>query len=135
MIFDRWDIFNRGLTLSRNKPFLGSRVKNADGTFGEFKFMTYGEVEDQIKHFGSGLLNLDKFKEVFVKEENQMVKMLGIYSQNTVEWLITEQVCNGYNLTLVPLYDTLGEESLLYIINVTSKCYLKYFYHIYYNAK
>uniref|UniRef100_A0A3B0MXW3 Long-chain-fatty-acid--coa ligase 5, putative n=1 Tax=Theileria annulata TaxID=5874 RepID=A0A3B0MXW3_THEAN len=128
-----WDVFNRGLSLSRDKPFLGKRVKNEDGTLGEFQFLTYGEGETQIKRFGSGLLKLNKFQEVFVKEENQTVRMVGIYSQNTVEWLITEQVCNAYNLTLVPLYDTLGEESLLYIVNVTKlnvivcdyKCSLK----------
>ena len=33
------------------------------------------------------------------------------------QWVVTEQGCNCYSRVLVPLYDTLGSEAVVYIIN------------------
>lgn len=33
------------------------------------------------------------------------------------QWVLVEQACNMYSMTIVPLYDTLGPESCAYIIN------------------
>ncbi|UKK00387.2 long-chain-fatty-acid--CoA ligase 5 [Theileria orientalis] len=114
-----WDVFQRGLSLSENSPCIGKRtLKN--NVLGDFEYLTYREVEKMVKDVGSGLLHLDKFREVTVKDfNNAKVKMLGIYSVNTPEWLMCEQVCNAFGLALVPLYDTLGEQSTEYIINTT----------------
>ncbi|UKJ87971.2 long-chain-fatty-acid--CoA ligase 5 [Theileria orientalis] len=114
-----WDVFQRGLSLSENSPCIGKRTVKG-GVLGDFEFLTYREVEKMVKDVGSGLLHLNKFKEVTLKEfNNAKIKMLGIYSVNTPEWLMCEQVCNAFGLTLVPLYDTLGEQSTEYIINTT----------------
>lgn len=42
---------------------------------------------------------------------------VGVYTQNSVEWVLTEQGCYTFSMVLVPLYDTLGEEACTYIIN------------------
>ncbi len=36
-----------------------------------------------------------------------------------MEWCIAEQACNAYNFTLVPTYETLGADSVLYILRET----------------
>lgn len=47
------------------------------------------------------------------------MKCLGIFSRNRVEWCIAEQACNAYNFTLVPTYETLGADAVLYILRET----------------
>lgn len=36
-----------------------------------------------------------------------------------MEWCIAEQACNAYNFTLVPTYETLGADAVLYILRET----------------
>lgn len=49
-------------------------------------------------------------------ESNQAV---GLFSINREEWCVTEQACFASGLVTVPLYDTLGNESIAYICNQT----------------
>jgi long-chain acyl-CoA synthetase len=43
--------------------------------------------------------------------------MVGIYSKNRPEWLITALGCQAHAMPIVPLYDTLGPNAAEYIIN------------------
>ena len=36
-----------------------------------------------------------------------------------MEWNILEQACNGYGLTIVPTYETLGADAILHILRET----------------
>ena len=36
-----------------------------------------------------------------------------------MEWVIAEQACNAYTLTLVPTYETLGADAILHILRET----------------
>ncbi|KAK1444976.1 acetyl-CoA synthetase-like protein [Babesia gibsoni] len=112
-----WDIFQRGLSLDPDAPCFGKREPNEDGTLGEYVFKSYREVEALVQRLGSGLLSLDVMKTVTVEAPGPVyTTMLGIYAANCVEWLISEQVANAFGFTLVPIYDTIGEESILYIL-------------------
>uniref|UniRef100_A0A8C2AQA4 Long-chain-fatty-acid--CoA ligase n=1 Tax=Cyprinus carpio TaxID=7962 RepID=A0A8C2AQA4_CYPCA len=42
---------------------------------------------------------------------------IGIFAQNRPEWIIAELACYTYSMVAVPLYDTLGPEALVFIIN------------------
>ncbi|XP_035669719.1 long-chain-fatty-acid--CoA ligase 1-like isoform X2 [Branchiostoma floridae] len=97
--------FQRGLEMSKNNPCLGWRTSPE----GPFEWMTYGNVAEKAHNFGSGLLSrgLQSNPETF----------LGIFSQNRVEWTVTEQACNMYSMVIVPLYDTLGPQAVTYIVN------------------
>ncbi len=44
---------------------------------------------------------------------------VGIFARNRPEWTMTEQACNMFSMVLVPLYDTLGKESLNFILEQT----------------
>ena len=45
--------------------------------------------------------------------------MIGISSQNTAEWTLLGLGCDTQSMTMVPLYDTLGEEGVKFILNQT----------------
>lgn len=40
------------------------------------------------------------------------LKVAGICSVNREEWILTDLACNLLSITSVPLYETLGEETL-----------------------
>lgn len=47
------------------------------------------------------------------------MKLIGIFSKNRLEWFETDWACALFGLTTVPLYDTLGRDSLAYCIEMT----------------
>ena len=46
-------------------------------------------------------------------------RCITIYSLNRVEWVLTDLACHAYSLTVVALYDTLGEDASEFILNQT----------------
>uniref|UniRef100_UPI0037E78FC2 long-chain-fatty-acid--CoA ligase 5 isoform X1 n=1 Tax=Semicossyphus pulcher TaxID=241346 RepID=UPI0037E78FC2 len=99
-----YEVFQRGLKVSGNGPCLGYRKQGMP-----YKWLKYKQVSDRAEHLGSGLLhkglkpNTDTF--------------IGIFAQNRPEWIIGELACYTYSMVVVPLYDTLGPEALVFIIN------------------
>nr|CAB3219802.1 long-chain-fatty-acid--CoA ligase 1 [Phallusia mammillata] len=98
------DVFLRGLKASKGGPCVGWRPGPDQG----FKWITYQQVLDRVQHFGSGLL-----LEGATADPSQFI---GIFSQNRVEWKITEQACNSYSMVIVTLYDTLGPAAIEHIV-------------------
>lgn len=88
-----------------NGPCLGWR----DGFNKPYQWLHYNEALLRAKNFGSGLLSLG------LAPGPQT--LVGLYSQNCPEWVLTEQACYTYSLVVVPLYDTLGPDACAYIIN------------------
>lgn len=62
----------------------------------------------RAKNFGSGLISC------CIRSNDQ--KLIGIYSQNCPEWILTEQACYTYSMIVVPLNDTLGSDACGFII-------------------
>uniref|UniRef100_A0A8C2JSA2 Arachidonate--CoA ligase n=1 Tax=Cyprinus carpio TaxID=7962 RepID=A0A8C2JSA2_CYPCA len=99
-----YEVFQRGLHITGDGPFLGSRLPNQP-----YKWLSYREVSSRAEHLGSGLLsqgcqpNPDQF--------------IGVFAQNRPEWIISELACYTYSMVVVPLYDTLGPDAIRYIIN------------------
>lgn len=67
------------------------------------------QVLDRAQYLGSGLL-----QKGCKPSPNQLI---GIFAQNRPEWIISEYACYTYSMVAVPLYDTLGPEAILYIVN------------------
>ncbi|KAF7203979.1 long-chain-fatty-acid--CoA ligase 5 [Nothobranchius furzeri] len=99
-----YEVFQRGLNVSGNGPCLGYRKKGQP-----YQWLKYKQVSDRAEFLGSGLLhkglkpNTDSF--------------VGIFAQNRPEWIIGELACYTYSMVAVPLYDTLGPEALVFIID------------------
>ncbi|NXE15442.1 ACSL1 ligase, partial [Lophotis ruficrista] len=99
-----YDIFQRGVQVSNNGPCLGVRKPNQP-----YEWISYKEVSDRAECVGSALLHRG-FKP-------SHVQYIGIFSQNRPEWVIIEQGCYAFSMVVVPLYDTLGNEAITYIVN------------------
>ncbi|XP_066519609.1 long-chain-fatty-acid--CoA ligase 5 [Hoplias malabaricus] len=99
-----YEVFQNGLHISGNGPCLGYRKAGKS-----YQWLKYKQVLDRAEHLGSGLLHrgLKPSPDSFV----------GIFAQNRPEWIISELACYTYSMVAVPLYDTLGPEALVFIIN------------------
>ncbi|KAK9530069.1 hypothetical protein VZT92_011602 [Zoarces viviparus] len=99
-----YEVFQRGLRVSGNGPCLGYRKPGMP-----YQWLKYQQVSDRAAHLGSGLLHqgLKPNSDTFI----------GIFAQNRPEWIIGELACYTYSMVVVPLYDTLGPEALVFIID------------------
>ncbi|KFP97640.1 long-chain-fatty-acid--CoA ligase 5 [Haliaeetus albicilla] len=99
-----YEVFQRGLHASGNGNCLGYRKPNQP-----YQWLTYKQVLDRAQFLGSGLL-----QKGCKQSSNQFI---GIFAQNRPEWIISEYACYTYSMVAVPLYDTLGPEAIIYIVN------------------
>uniref|UniRef100_A0A3P8UX74 Long-chain-fatty-acid--CoA ligase n=1 Tax=Cynoglossus semilaevis TaxID=244447 RepID=A0A3P8UX74_CYNSE len=98
-----YQMFQRGLRVSNDGPCLGSRKPGQP-----YDWLSYKEVSDRAENLGSAFLH---------KGHSQTGdKFIGVFSQNRPEWTISELACYTYSLVVVPLYDTLGQEAIGFII-------------------
>ena len=81
---------------------LGQRVND-----GPYMWLTYSEVMDATNKIASAL----------IAEGADVGTKVGILSGNCPEWMVGMQACNKIGAACVPLYDTLGENAVEYIIN------------------
>ncbi|XP_062351982.1 long-chain-fatty-acid--CoA ligase 5 isoform X1 [Cinclus cinclus] len=99
-----YEVFQRGVSISGNGECLGYRKPKQP-----YQWLTYKQVSDRTKYLGSGLL-----QKGCQPSSNQYI---GIFAQNRPEWIISEYACYTYSMVAVPLYDTLGPEAIVYIVN------------------
>ncbi|XP_023571366.1 long-chain-fatty-acid--CoA ligase 5 isoform X2 [Octodon degus] len=99
-----YEIFQRGLAVSDNGPCLGYRKPNQP-----YRWLSYKQVSDRAEYLGSCLLHKG--------HKPSQDQFIGIFAQNRPEWVISELACYTYSMVVVPLYDTLGAEAIVYIVN------------------
>ncbi|CAL8094637.1 unnamed protein product [Calicophoron daubneyi] len=102
------DLFEAGLEKSRFDPCLGHR----SSTDQAYTYVTYEEVDEKIRAFGSALRDI-------VGHQSALDNFVGIYGRNSVPWVVAQQACASYGYTFVPLYDTLGQDAMQYILSQT----------------
>ena len=108
-----------------NKKFVGFR-KWKDGQLEErFTYFTTKQVQDIATNIGSGMINLELYED---KQQfrDYNLRFVAIYAKNSAEWLLTDIANNLYNVTSLPIYDTLGEEGTGHMFNETevSTCFM-----------
>ncbi|XP_041317184.1 long-chain-fatty-acid--CoA ligase 5 isoform X1 [Pyrgilauda ruficollis] len=99
-----YEVFQRGVSISGNGDCLGYRKPKQP-----YQWLTYKQVLDRAKYLGSGLLQKGC--------QPSSSQFIGIFAQNRPEWIISEYACYTYSMVAVPLYDTLGPEAIVYIVN------------------
>lgn len=97
------ELMEEGSTKSQNGPFMGHFDNN------NMVWSTYHECMERVDRIASGLAYME-----FGNNE-----CIGIFSINRPEWVLTEHACYQRNLTVVPLYDTLGADAIQHIIHET----------------
>uniref|UniRef100_A0A4W6G7Y4 Arachidonate--CoA ligase n=1 Tax=Lates calcarifer TaxID=8187 RepID=A0A4W6G7Y4_LATCA len=100
-----YDMFQRGLKISGNGPCLGYRKPGQP-----YQWISYTEVAERAQVLGSGLLAKGC--------QPNPQQFVGIFAQNRPEWIISELACYTYSMAVVPLYDTLGLEAMVHILNL-----------------
>uniref|UniRef100_A0A8C7NIB4 Arachidonate--CoA ligase n=1 Tax=Oncorhynchus mykiss TaxID=8022 RepID=A0A8C7NIB4_ONCMY len=100
-----YDMFQRGLRVAGNGPCLGFRKPGEP-----YQWISYTEVAEQAQVLGSGLLGKGC--------QPNPEQFVGIFAQNRPEWIISELACYTFSMAVVPLYDTLGEEAMVHILNL-----------------
>ncbi|KAK8814106.1 hypothetical protein WA158_007968 [Blastocystis sp. Blastoise] len=111
-----FDNFHHGLSINPNGNCMGFRVVDIHGQAHEYFFLTYIQIWERVQNFASGLLY---YELVPLSIDTYKFHIIGICACNSVEWGIVEQCCNSYSFTLCPLYDSLSQDSLNYILTQT----------------
>ena len=93
--------------LHSSKLYLGARPYLGDKKYGpDFKWITYEEGFQIARNFGSGLWH----------DGIQRGNIFGIYAENSYEWVHTIDASSLYGFAIASLYDSLGNDSLIYIM-------------------
>lgn len=103
-----YDNFIEGRKRGGESPMLGTR-ESINGAPGKYVWESYNQIFERAKNCGAALRKLQLPDRANV----------GFFSVNRAEWVILEQGCFMYRYQTVPLYDTLGQESMVFIIEQT----------------
>ncbi|KAG0215432.1 hypothetical protein BGX28_010137 [Mortierella sp. GBA30] len=110
-----YDLFQNSVSRYADLDFLGHRPYNAaTKSYGGYTWQTYGQVNQRVNAFGSGIMHLN---DIILGGPQLNRWSLGIWSHARPEWFITEMSCNFFNLVSVALYETLGPDAVEYVIN------------------
>ena len=115
-----WEAFNHNLKVGRNhKPFVGYRQRVSQNELEKkYTWVTYEEGEKKILNFCRGLNVLNLCPNIQI-ENDESFRLLGIYSKNRPEWLYAYFGAVRDSISIVTVYDTLGDIALEYIFNQT----------------
>jgi len=98
-------------------PLFGTRKKLQNGTLGAYEWKSYIEVYRQVTNIAKACQSLDLCANI--EAEGRKFKTLGIYLRTREEWLISWISSWYLSGCVIPLYDTLGEESIEWIVKQT----------------
>ncbi|XP_003742810.1 long-chain-fatty-acid--CoA ligase 5 [Galendromus occidentalis] len=98
------DVMFRGARVSKNGPCLGYREPGSS----EFTWIHYNQVLDRNRNFACGL------QAIGITPGNST--HIGIFATNSPECIIAEMGCYYFSMVLVPLYDSMGLQSVSYIV-------------------
>mmetsp|Transcript_1312 Transcript_1312/g.3208 ORF Transcript_1312/g.3208 Transcript_1312/m.3208 type:complete len:669 (+) Transcript_1312:212-2218(+) len=96
------------------KDCLGYRTKGPNGELGDFVWCTYKEMFERSHNFGSGIANAK-----LCPPNSDGLKLLGFFGKNRPEWIIGDVGCYSQGVVPVPMYDTLGADSVEYVVRQT----------------
>lgn len=116
-----WEALERMVTTLNRKdePFLGTRRKLSKDTFdSKYTWKTYGETKEEAIAFARGLDALKLCPEVNTGKDG-VFKFLGIYSRNNEQWVIGDLGAHANSVTVVTIYDTLGDNAMEFIFQQT----------------
>eukprot|EP01025_Chloroclados_australasicus_P046347 TRINITY_DN5113_c0_g1_i4.p1 TRINITY_DN5113_c0_g1~~TRINITY_DN5113_c0_g1_i4.p1 ORF type:complete len:682 (-),score=85.59 TRINITY_DN5113_c0_g1_i4:964-3009(-) len=104
-----YELWLQSLKNFRQNNCLGSRPQYGDDKWSPYKWQSYQDVDTRVQQLSTALSNIG------VRRGDRV----GIYGTNSPEWMISLLACHRMGYICVPLYDSLGENSVLYIVNQT----------------
>eukprot|EP00605_Chrysophyceae_sp_TOSAG23-4_P000537 GSChrysophyteH1.ASY1.ANO1.606.1 assembled CDS len=110
-----YESFRRSVSIFPNKACLGERLVDSAGRAGPYVFQTYSQCDSLIHSFANGLRQQN-----LLGTNDQNLQLLGIYMKNCTYWTVAEYACYSMSAATVPIYDTLGKDTVSYVINHTN---------------
>jgi long-chain acyl-CoA synthetase len=83
--------------------------------FGEYEWKAYGQVHKESSALANYLMKHDLVPRTETPEG--IYRFLCLYAKNREEWVVTDFSCILAAVTVVTLYDTLGKDSIEYIMD------------------
>ncbi|TIB85666.1 hypothetical protein E3Q06_01816 [Wallemia mellicola] len=113
-----YDLFQYTLARAADKNFLGHRPYNpSKGRYERYyQYQSYAEIAQRRTNLGSGISELVNQGKLGANT-NHAGWAAGTWSKNCPEWQIADLSLHAYSRISVPLYDTLGNDSVEYVIN------------------
>lgn len=105
----------RGAELNPLGPCLGFRCMSTNGFPTPYIYSSYTEVLARVNAFAAGLDELN-----LVCANHDGMKILCLYMRNCMEWTLAEHAAYTVGAITAPLYDTLGPDTVHFILNQTS---------------
>ena len=114
------DSFEINLKKNRHKcNFIGYRKKiQKDELEKKFTWINYEEANDLLTNFSKGLNVLNLCPIIDIEKEGPF-RFLGIFSRNKKEWLLSYLGAIKDSITIVTIYETLGNLAIEYILEQT----------------
>ena len=109
--------FQKTVKLYGNYPFLGTR-ECLNGVYGKYIFKDYDEINEISARLGSSFRSLDLISPAYDAERK--LECIGIYAKTREEWIVIELAAMRQGITVLALYDTLGDLAMEVVINETN---------------
>eukprot|EP00484_Ammonia_sp_Unknown_P020908 CAMPEP_0197030740 /NCGR_PEP_ID=MMETSP1384-20130603/9906_1 /TAXON_ID=29189 /ORGANISM="Ammonia sp." /LENGTH=817 /DNA_ID=CAMNT_0042460143 /DNA_START=22 /DNA_END=2475 /DNA_ORIENTATION=+ len=90
-----------------HNPHLGTRKWTMSGTRGEFEWMTFSELDENVSYLATGFVR---------KLGLSMGTRMGLCSMNRAEWVMSDYAGHTQGFVSIPLYDTLAKNAIEYIV-------------------
>lgn len=116
------EILEKNNTVNPEKPYLGTRKKivKEDGTieFGEYEWKNFGDVHKAATAVANYLMHHELCPKI--QTDDGEFRFMALYAKNRAEWTESDLGAMLAGITIVTLYDTLGKDSMDYILEQTS---------------
>lgn len=110
-----YEVLRRGASINPMGPCLGFRATSRSGQATPFVYFSYTEIVARVDAIAAGLYDLN-----LVKKNEDGLLLLGLYMKNCMEWTIAEHAIYCLGGATCPFYDTLGHETVSFILNQTN---------------
>lgn len=100
-----------------NNDFIGTRDQSQEGA--PYVFKTFRQVEQITNNLAKGYMALNLLDEVDGEDIDSKMRFMGIYAKNREEWCTSYISTMSLGGTIVAFYDTLGPQSVEYILSHT----------------
>ena len=108
------DCFLHGVSLRPTAPCFGSRVRE-NGKVSTYEWQTYQQIRSRVDHAACGI-----WKHDLVPMSSDGKRFFGFFLKNCRDWCVTSLACYKTGVVVVPMYDTLGPETVEYIQGQTT---------------
>uniref|UniRef100_A0A7S3PCP5 Long-chain-fatty-acid--CoA ligase n=1 Tax=Aplanochytrium stocchinoi TaxID=215587 RepID=A0A7S3PCP5_9STRA len=109
------EVFYRSVQTFPNNPCVGWRPMDKAGNAGDYQWLTYEQTYERAVNFGCGL----QYLQLCPPNEDNL-RMLGFFAKNRLEWVVGEIGSYTQGVIPLPFYDTLGADSVEYVVNQTN---------------